>query len=453
MEKLIASISGIRGVVGEGLYPDTALKFSLAFGTYLRGGKVIVGRDTRITGEMMRGAVISGLLATGCEVTDIGIAPTPTVQYVVKETKADGGVVITASHNPIEWNALKFYRKGGILVDKKEGEKILQIYKRQEFKYIKWRDYKKLKEQPELVELHLNQVIKSVNVKKIKKMKFNIGVDSCNASGSYITPVLLEELGCKVEKIFAMPDGYFPHPPEPNKRNLKKTIEYVKKKKFDTTFVQDSDADRLAIIDENGNFLSEELTVALAVYHILKNFKKYKNKYKKKVVVNLSTSRVIDDIAREFNAKVYRTPVGEINVVKKLISVNGVIGGEGNGGVIFPEINFGRDSLTGIGLILELMADENKKISEIVKLFPQYFMIKDKIEIESRDQIPLFLQKIEKKFSDGRINKLDGIRVDYPDFWIHVRGSNTEPIIRIIIEAKSKKILRQVKNELSTIFK
>jgi len=267
MSTLIASISGIRGIVGETITPEVVSKFAMAFGTYIKGGKrVVIGGDTRITGDMVKSAAVSGLLATGCEVIDIGIAPTPTVQFLVRKLNLEGGIVISASHNPIQWNALKFYKKGGTLLNKKDNVKLMEILKSEKFAIVKWNKYKKLTHQPELTELHIREVLKSIqNINKIKEAKFKVALDSCNASGSYITPRLLEVLNCKVNGIYTKPDGYFPHNPEPNKKNLKDIVNFMSSKKYDAGFVQDSDADRLAVLDNNGNFLSEEYTVALAV--------------------------------------------------------------------------------------------------------------------------------------------------------------------------------------------
>ncbi len=455
MSRLMISISGIRGVVGETLTPELILKLSLAFGTYIKGNKkIIIGTDTRITRDMVKSGVISGLLATGCEVIDIGIAPTPTVQNVLRKSGADGAVIITASHNPIEWNALKLYKKGGILLNKKEGEAVLKIFKEEKFKLVKWNKFKKLEVKPELTSIHIDSTLQGINfLPEIKKRKFKVALDSCNASGSYITVDLLKKLNATVKGLYITPDGYFPHSPEPNAKNLTEIVEFMKQGKYDIGFAQDSDADRLAILDENGNFLSEEYTVAVAVYYILTIYDKIKKlqKYNKSVVVNISTSRMIDDIAKKFGVKVYRTKVGEINVVEKLLKTNSVIGGEGNGGVIFPEINLGRDSLAGIGLILDFMAYSGKKLSEILADIPHYILYKTKFNIENLN-LDKIIKKIKKDFSKGKINEIDGVRIDFDDFWFQIRSSNTEPIARLFIEAKDKKIINSVLKELKKYF-
>lgn len=456
MNNLIISISGIRGIVGESLTPDIITKFAMAFGSYIGGKKrVIIGRDTRITGDMVKSGVISGLLATGCEVIDIGIAPTPTVQFLVRSLNFDGGIVISASHNPIQWNALKLYKKAGLLFEKNDNQRFMKLFESEKFDLVSWKKYKKVLNKPELVDLHIKQVLKSLkNIYKIKKKKFKIALDSCNASGSFITQNLLKKLNCKIKGLYVTPDGYFPHNPEPNTKNLKDIIRFMQKGSYNIGFAQDSDADRLAVLDENGNFLSEEYTVALATYYVLSIYDKtpkLKNRYTKSVVVNLSTSRMVDDVAKRFNAKVYRTPVGEINVARKMLGTKSVIGGEGNGGVIFPEVNYGRDSLAGIGLILELLATTDLPLSRILAQIPSYVMLKTKFNVENLN-LQKILNKIEKDFPDAKINRDDGIRCEFDDFWFHIRGSNTEPIVRLIVEAKNKKILNETVEKLKEYF-
>ncbi len=457
MNRLITSISGIRGIIGKSLTPDIITKFTMAFGTYIKGNKkIIIGRDTRITGDMVKNAVISGLLATGCEVIDIGIAPTPTLQFLVRKLNFDGGIIISASHNPIEWNALKFYKKRGLLLNKNDNEHLRKILNAHKFKLVPWNKYKKVYYNPALTEMHIRHIIKSLNfINKIKSKRFKIALDSCNAAGSFITPQFLKMLNCKVKALYTSPDGYFPHNPEPNTKNLKDIIKFIKKDgKCDIGFAQDSDADRLSVIDENGNFLSEEHTIALAIYYILSIYDKtykLKKRYNKSVVINLSTSRMIEDIAKRFNARVYRTPVGEINVAEKMIQTKSVIGGEGNGGVIFPEVNYGRDSLVGIGLILEFIATTGLPISLILKDLPSYVMLKTKFSIENLP-VKKILSRISKDFFSGKINKQDGIRCEFDDFWFHIRVSNTEPIVRLVIEAKNKKILNSVLESLKKYF-
>lgn len=446
MGELIVSVSGIRGIVGENLFPETAQRFGLAFGTFLKGRRrVVVGTDTRLTRHMMKSAVISGLLGTGCDVIDVDIAPTPTVQFLVRDMKLDGGIVISASHNPIEWNALKLYKRGGVLLNRQEGEAVKKIFEKNRFAYVTWEGTRTLVSDPALAGRHVKRVLESVDAGLIRKKKFKVALDSCNASGSFITRDLLEQFGCQVRGLYVTPDGLFPHSPEPNMNSLQDMVRFMKKGRYDIGFAQDSDADRLALLDENGRFLSEEYTLALAVRYVLSEYEKNRKfkRYKKSVVVNLSTSRMIEDIAAEFNARVFRTSVGEINVVEKLMSSQSVIGGEGNGGVIFPEVNFGRDSLAGIGLVLNQLARSGEKLSVLLERIPRYIMVKTKFNVEHMN-IRHIVARIKNDFSKGEIDEQDGIKISFPDYWVHMRSSNTEPILRLIIESKNKNIINEV---------
>ena len=448
MNNPIISVSGVRGIVGESLTPDIVLKFGISYGTYIKGDKKIVfGKDTRITGDMVVNALISGLLSVGCEVTYLGIAPTPTVQFLTRKLNFDGGIVVSASHNPIEWNAFKFYKKGGMLFDNSDNKKLLEIFNQKKYDFIDWRKYKKLNYDTKLPELHIKEVLSFIqNISAIKSKKFKVALDSCNAAGSFLTPMLLKELNCDLKTIYTSPNGYFPHNPEPIKNNLKDIIKFMKKNKCDVGFVQDSDADRLAVLDEYGNFISEEYTLALAVYYILSeydNINFLKKNYTKTVVTNLSTSKMIDDIASKFKVKVYRTPVGELNVAKEMITRKSVIGGEGNGGVIFPPVNYGRDSFSGIAIILQLLAKSNLKLSKILNQLPKYYMIKTKFNIKNIDVKKLF-EKIKKELPTKRINKDDGLKFEFDDSFVHIRVSNTEPIIRVVAEAPKKEKVKKL---------
>ncbi|MBU1076349.1 MAG: phosphoglucosamine mutase, partial [Spirochaetes bacterium] len=307
---------------------------------------------------------------------------------------------------------------------------------------------------PSLADKHLDRVLKSISFKeKILKKRFKVALDSCNASGSHITPKLLKMLGCEINGLYITPDGKFPHRPEPNAANLKEMTRFMKKRKLDVGFAQDSDADRLAVFDEKGNFLSEEHTLALAVYYILSIYDKTSKfkKYNRSVVVNLSTSRMIDDVAKIFNAKVFRTPVGEANVAAKALSTKSVIAGEGNGGVILPFVNNGRDSLTGIALILDYMAHSEEKISSLLNKIPAYTMFKTKFNIENVN-IKKVLNNIKKTYRSGKTDERDGIKIDFKDHWFHIRLSNTEPIVRLVIEAKTRGILNKAHAELKKFF-
>jgi phosphomannomutase len=445
------SISGVRGIVGDTLTPQIIVRFAQAFGTFIKSGKVVIGRDTRPSGEMVKHAVISGLLSTGCEIIDLGIVPVPTLQLMVRKLNADGGIMITASHNPIEWNALKFVNSYGTFLTQSQIEHLINIYHHSSFSLVPSTEYKNITEDNSAYDTHISEILSSVNVEQIKQKKFKVVLDSCNGAGSIITVKLLKELGCEVIPINTDITKIFPRNPEPIPENLVQLCEVVKKEHAVVGFAQDADADRLAIVSEEGEAIGEEYTLAFAVKNVLL---KSKNVSNSSVVINLSTSKMIEDICKEYNAKCYRTKVGEINVVEKIIKLNAIIGGEGNGGVIYPKVNLCRDSLCGIALILELMASTNLSISELTEKIPRYFMTKTKISLPS-DKIMMVLNYFRKKFSDHECNFEDGLRVVLPEGWIHLRPSNTEPIIRIVVETISPNLtsqfVTQIFNEIKTI--
>ncbi len=430
---LMAGISGVRGVVGESLTPDLVLKYSSAFGTLCKSGKVILGRDSRVSGEMVRSAVISGLLSTGCQVIDLGICATPTVEIAVEELKAKGGIIITASHNPIQWNALKFVGADGIFLDEKNSRKLFELVKSGRIRYKRWDSLGKISFDHSWIEKHMDKILKLsyINPQKIRKRKFRVVLDCCNGAGGVISPHLLKALGCEVIELNCKVDGNFAHDPEPVPRNLVSLCQAVKKKNADLGFANDPDVDRLAIVSEEGIPLGEEATLALTTKFILSR------KPKSKVVTNISTSRMIDDIAKEFGSFVYRTKVGEAHVARRLKAVKGIIGGEGNGGVILPEFHYGRDALVGMALILEYLTESKEPISQLASNLPRYFMLKKKAKLTRKFEKNLL--KLKRRYSSERINLIDGVRIDFENSWLHIRKSNTEPVVRVIAEAKSKK--------------
>ena len=430
---LMVGVSGVRGVVGESLTPEVILKFSSAFGMLCKSGKVVLGRDTRVSGEMVRSAVVCGLLSTGCEVVDLGVCATPTVEIAVEGLKANGGVIITASHNPIEWNALKFVGADGIFLSEKEGRRLTGLIENDKIRHGGWNKLGKVKFDHSWTERHVKRVLRlnHINLRKIKKRKFRVVLDCVNGAACVISPHLLRALGCKVIELNCKPDGKFAHDPEPVPRNLASLRQAVKKHKADLGFANDPDVDRLAMVSEKGVPLGEEATLALATKFVLNR------KPNSKVVANISTSRMIDDIAGEYGSKVYRTKVGEAHVARQLRKVKGVIGGEGNGGVILPEFHYGRDALVGMALILQYLAESEKPISRLSSELPRYFMIKRKAKLSKNFERNLV--RLKKSFSRGRINPLDGIRIDFEDSWLHIRKSNTEPLVRVIAEARSKR--------------
>jgi len=439
------SISGVRGIVGESLTPQLSARFAQAFGSYLGRGRIIVGQDARISGAMIKNAIVSGLLSVGCQPIDIGICPIPSFLILTKESHAVGGIAVTASHNPREWNGLKFINGKGQYFNSFQFEEFINIYHQGEFLLVKADKYKSLKSEEKPTMIHLNKLLKYLDVDLIKRKKIKVAVDCCNGAGAVLVPQFLQALGCQSTLINSTPDGAFAHHPEPIPENITKMTQIIKKQNADVGFVQDADADRLAIINENGEPIGEEITLALAVKHIL-------NKKRGPVVINLSTTRAIDDIAEDYQVPVFRTKIGEINVVEEIISKNAVIGGEGNGGVIFPEIHLCRDSFTAMGLTLECMAITGKTIYQLQKEIPKYSMIKDKID-GSPEQAHQILKKLRKKYSKiHKVSTLDGLKVIFNNAWVHIRPSNTEPVIRVLAEAKSRSkaetIVKQIKEEI-----
>jgi len=425
------SISGVRGVVGDSLTPQLSASFAQAFGSYLGRGKVIVGQDARISGTMVKNAIYSGILSVGCQPVDTGTCPIPSIMILTKERKAIGGIAVTASHNPKDWNGLKFINGKGLFLNHSQIEEFLDIYHQGDFSLVKVEKYKSLLYEKNPTDLHLKKLLNYFNVDLIRRKKFKVAADCCNGAGAVLMPQFLKALGCQMILINTTLDGAFAHHPEPIPENISKLSRIIKEKNADIGFVQDADADRLAIVNEKGEPIGEELTLALAVKYIL---------YKKPgpVVTNLSTTQAIDDIAGEHNAPVFRTKIGEINVVEEIINRKALIGGEGNGGVIFPEIHPCRDSFTAIGLTLEFMASSGKSISQLQEEIPKYYMIKDKIDGTSEQAYPM-LRELKKRYSGKeQISTLDGLKINLRDAWIHIRPSNTESIIRIVAEAKSR---------------
>jgi phosphomannomutase len=441
------SISGVRGVVGESLTPQLASSFAQAFGTYVGRGVVVVGQDSRISGTMIKKAVISGLLSVGCQPVEIGICPIPSIQIFTREIEAKGGIAVTASHNPKEWNGMKFISGQGLFLNYHQVEEFLDIYHQGEFSLARADEYKIPKSEKNPTELHLRKLLSYLNVDLIRSKKFKVAADCANGAGAVLVPQFLEALGCRKILINDVPDGSFAHQPEPLPENIAGLCRTVVEQAADVGFVQDADADRLAVVDERGKPLGEEMTLILASKHVL-------SKNPGAVVVNLSTSQAMDDIAAEFKVPIFRTKIGEINVIEKILALEGktAIAGEGNGGVILPRIHPCRDSFTAMGLILESMASSGKKVSELQEQIPKYYMIKDKIDGTQEEAFRL-IRQLKKKYSSQDISLLDGLKIQFKDSWFHIRASNTEPIIRLLAEAKTSRqaenLLSQFKKEIS----
>ena len=436
------SISGVRGVVGDSLTPQLAARFAAAFGTYVGRGKVVIGRDARPSGEMLMDAVFSGLLAAGCQPVDIGICPIPSALVFTKESRALGGIVVTASHNPKEWNGLKFLSRRGLYLTSAEVEEFLDIYHQGEFSFAAADKQRPILREEDPAGPHLARLLSSLDVETIRKKKFRVAADCCNGAGAILLPAFLEALGCRTVFLNTTPDGTFAHHSEPISENLIELCRRVKEAGADMGFAQDADADRLAVIDEKGEALGEEMTLALAVQYIL-------GKEPGPVVVNLSTTRAIDDMARTAGVPVYRTKIGETNVVEEVIRRKAAIGGEGNGGVIWPRIHTCRDSFTAIGLILEALAASGKPVSALAREIPHYVMIKDKVP-GTPEEARRILSRLKKAYAKEDISTLDGLKINFGDAWVHIRPSNTEPIIRVLAEAKTEDETRRLLEEFIT---
>lgn len=432
MSKLMVSVSGVRGIVGEGLTPKGVMNFAQAFGDFVKSGKVVVGRDTRVTGDMMKNAVSAGLLATGCDILDIGICPTPTTQLAVENLKADGGIMITASHNPIMWNGLKLIGSDGLFLDAQQGEEVLRLAQQESFALVSWDKIGVAVHYSKAVEEHLEAILALdyIDVTQIHARTFRVVLDCVCGAGSVMLPELLHRIGCEIIPINCEPSGRFPRDPEPVPENLTELCDVVKKEGADLGLAVDPDSDRLALVSEKGEPLGEERTLALAVKFIL-------TKKSGPVAINASTSRATEDVARAAGSTVFRTKVGEINVAKKMREIGAVIGGEGNGGVILPDIHLGRDAPVGIALTLQHLAEFGGTLSELNSTLPHYVITKDKVALGNIDP-QAALAKIKKKYAHENLDLTDGVKIVRGHSWVHIRPSNTEPIIRVIAEAPTE---------------
>ncbi len=425
----ILSISGLRGVIGDGLDPQFLVEFAMAIGTLASGGSVVLSRDGRSTGEMVRHAVISGLIATGCKVLDAGIATTPTCGVLVRHHNAAAGLQITASHNPIQWNGLKPFSRAGAVLNAAQGEELLRILNDKSFKQVGWEKLGTVELLDNAAAPHIARVLSLVDVAAIRSRRFKVVLDCNHGSGGVATPQLLHALGCEVTVLGGTPDGRFEHVPEPIAANLTGLCDAVKQLGADVGFAQDPDADRLAIVDETGRYIGEELTLALCADFVLAT-------RKGPFVVNGSTSRVTADVAAKHGCPYFRSHVGEANVVTKMNEVGAVFGGEGNGGVIDPQVGFVRDSFASMAYVLNGLARDTRKLSAWADSLPQYTIIKDKLECP-RERVGAACSALRSTFGDAVAQEGDGLRLDWPDRWVQVRASNTEPIIRVIAEAPS----------------
>ncbi len=440
---LIKSISGIRGTiggkVGDNLTPVDAVKFASAYGTWLKDYSkkekltVVVGRDARISGPMIHNLVVNTLVGLGIDVIDLGLSTTPTVEVAVPLEKADGGIILTASHNPKQWNALKLLNEKGEFLDGDDGMRILEIADAEAFDFSEVDDLGEITINDAYMDIHIDEVLNLslVDIDAIKAAKFKVVVDGVNSSGGIIIPRLLKLMGVEVIELYCEPNGDFPHNPEPLKEHLTDISELVVREKADLGIVVDPDVDRLAFVCEDGEMFGEEYTLVACADYVL-------SKTPGNAVSNMSSSRALRDVTTVHNGIYEASAVGEVNVVKLMKKNNAIIGGEGNGGIIYPELHYGRDSLVGVALFLTHLANKKMKISELRASYPEYFMSKNKIELTPQIDVDAILIAMADKYKDEEINTIDGVKIDFAENWVHLRKSNTEPIIRIYTEAATQ---------------
>ena len=440
---LIKSISGIRGTIGgkpnDNLTPVNVVRFAAAYGTYILSqtsaskAKVIIGRDARISGSMVQSLVSNTLIGLGIDVIDLGMSTTPTIEMVVPKENAQGGIIITASHNPKQWNALKLLDSNGEFLNAAAGAHILDLADKEDFDFASVDDLGKILKNNTSLEMHIQEIINHplVTVDAIKESGLKIVVDGVNSIGGIAIPALLKEFELEVIELYCEPNGHFPHNPEPLKEHLGALSEKVIETGADLGIVVDPDVDRLAFMDENGEMFGEEYTLVACADYVL-------SKKPGNTVSNMSSTRALRDITEKHGGSYFSSAVGEVNVVTKMKEVNAVIGGEGNGGIIDPQLHYGRDSLIGTALFLSLLSALKLSVSELKKTYPEYFMSKGKIELEPSMEVDHLLNEIQKKYTDQKPNTIDGVKIDFKNSWVHLRKSNTEPIIRVYTEASSQ---------------
>jgi len=457
---LIKSISGIRGTIGggvsENLTPIDAVKFGCAYGVWLKKNskknklKVVIGRDARISGEMIQNFVQNSLISLGIDVCDLGLSTTPTVELMVTELNADGGIIITASHNPSQWNALKLLDSKGEFLDGIAGNEIVSISENDNYTFSDVYNLGTIKKVDNTMQIHINSVLNLnlVNTEEIKKNKLKVVVDGVNSTGGIIVPLLLKQLNIEFEAIHCEPTGHFAHNPEPLKKNLLDLSSKVIEIGADLGIAVDPDVDRLVFICENGEIFGEENTLVACSDYVLSKTPGF-------TVSNLSSTRALRDVTEKYGQSYFASAVGEVNVVNKMKECNAVIGGEGNGGVIYPESHYGRDAIVGIGLFLSLLVEKRMKVSELLSTYPKYYMVKEKINLSKEINVDNILKNLASKYSDENINEIDGLKIDFKESWVHLRKSNTEPIIRIYSEAmtenEANRLVDQIKNDITEL--
>ena len=450
---LIKSISGIRGTIGgrpgENLTPLDVVKFTAAFGAYLQQEKgqqeltVVLGRDARISGAMVSSLVAATLQGLGIHVIDLGLSTTPTVEVMVPELAADGGIILTASHNPKQWNALKLLNDKGEFISGKQGEQVLALAEDENFTFAEVDRLGIYETRLDGIDIHIRKILAlpAVDVEAVKAKKYKVVLDAVNSTGGIAIPPLLEALGCEVVELYCEPTGHFPHNPEPLKEHLGDICELVKAEKADLGIVVDPDVDRLALIDENGEMFGEEYTLVAVADYLL-------SRTPGAAVSNLSSSRALRDVAAQRNSSYFASAVGEVNVVEMMKAQDAVIGGEGNGGIIYPDLHYGRDSLVGVALFLTHLAKSGKTVSQLRAGYPPYFMGKKKIELTPDIDTDMVLQKMQAAYTGEQISTVDGVKIDFDKSWVHLRKSNTEPIIRIYTEASTQEAADTLADEM-----
>lgn len=438
---LMVSVSGVRGRVGEALTPEVACQFAAAFGAFSlqnhASKAIVVGRDSRVSGPMFHRAICAALQSVGADIIDIGMAPTPTVQLAVEHHHAAGGLAITASHNPVEWNALKFIGSRGLFLDADEG-KAMRVFLERSIPRATWDKLGAVRADDRAIDRHIDAILSLpwLDVDGIRAERYVVALDTCHGAGAVIMPQLLERLGCEVRAINLEPHGRFHRPPEPVAENLGELEAEVQRTGAVIGFATDPDVDRLALVDERGHAIGEDWTLALATRVVLRHRPGI-------VVTNLSTSRVIDDVAAEAGSRVIRAPVGEVNVAVRMRSEGAIIGGEGNGGVILPELHLGRDAPLGAAMMLQLLLESRGTLSAIVGGYPRYHIVKDKLDRPNASLESVY-QVLRESFIGAEADTQDGLRLSWPDRWVHVRPSGTEPIVRVIAEAPSEREAREL---------
>ncbi len=440
---LIKSISGIRGTIGgapaQNLTPVDAVKFAAAYGSWLKEytGKdkltVVIGRDARLSGEMIQNLVVATLVGLGIDVVDLGLSTTPTVEIAVPLEKAEGGIILTASHNPKQWNALKLLNERGEFLDAKQGARILELAAAEDFSFAEVDALGTITDKDNYFDIHVDQVLELslVAPEVIRKKKFKVVVDGVNSTGGIAIPKLLRKLGVEVVELYCDPTGHFPHNPEPLKEHLGDICAKVVEEKADFGIVVDPDVDRLAFISNDGEMFGEEYTLVACADYVL-------SKVKGDTVSNLSSSRALRDITQKHGGNYTAAAVGEVNVVAKMKATNAVIGGEGNGGIIYPESHYGRDALVGTALFLMLLSERGGTVAALRASYPGYFMSKKKITLTPELDVDSILSEMEGRYKEEEISTIDGVKIDFPNSWVHLRKSNTEPIIRVYTEAESQ---------------